>query len=847
MQGEVDSASGAADFKVISAKLESECQSCHAPTLSVGGFRFVVSADPQVVKVNGEEVLVPGLRETAHRLEASLRSGAMPPNAEARAGYFEKLADELGSWIAAGMPDSREGKSVDALPPIWGLSERTAFTALGDCVPNTAGLVPTKHDTSRREMDSRFANASRLPAMLSETDLFSLDSAELARNGTFAYDVQYPLWNDFARKLRHVHVPQAQGNDLAPEPLAIALSSDLDLREHEYDIPDNTRLYKTFFAQRRLADGQVVYKPMETRIIVVRRGSEPLFGTYVWKADASDADLLERPYRDGTPWKDLVLEEVFDEAASDSTRIYAVPAKHRCVQCHEGTAQKSFVLGFTPYQLHIRDTDHRGAPVSRRPEWLDQMDRLGSAGVLTTEAAAYRPRLEEFDRKMYIPAHRAETASFVADAQGYFLGNCAHCHNPAGYAYREGQIKFDLRAGRATEFPTHLSPTKFNNDNLKLISPVGNLDVSYLFRRVAGEPAELRGQERMPLHTPGSPDCQAVNAVGRWILSYDTTLSAEQIRARDFGKPCAEEGDFSRSAIEWHEEDPTVNERDYSPRRADWNIPGSGMGQAYRGLVLTDALVSLGMREFPTGWWLDHDDECTFPPVENVEEKLRLYDERGLDWIRRGIESTRSPKSLSQLYFTSAGAHFFSQTCVKCHGRLGKGDGVIAKDFRQIAPANFVNGMFGLGGENLRHFDTPADAQGVVQNLAPQYFVWMAMGGTRLREIPPAAQDIVGKYGGRMLGQIRDNCFRLLTGEKQRARDGWLYEEVCTHDNLPLTSPDLQLDEAAEPLNHAAVEAWLDRAAQSAGLLIFQYVRDELARGTPRPSQGECDLVSTPR
>lgn len=833
----------AADIKVISAKLESECQSCHAPALSVGGFRFVTTPGSQVVKVNGEEVTVAGLKETAQRLEASLRSGTMPPNGESRADYFAQLADELGSWISAGMPDSTEARRADALPSIWGLSERTSFTALGDCVPNSDGLAVAVDKTSQKEKDAFFASATRLPGKLSETDLSSLDSADLARKGTYAYDVQYPLWNDFARKLRHVHVPQADDGAPTPGTLAIELASDPKLRDQEYDIPDNTRFYKTFFAERRQADGQIVYKPMETRIIVVRKGSEPLFGTYVWKNDSSDADLLETPYRDGTPWKDLVVEDVFDETIPESKRIYAVPAKHRCVQCHEGTSQKSFVLGFTPYQLHIRDTDHAGQPASRRPEWLGQMDRLSKAGVLSPEAAAFRPRLEEFERKAYITAHRPETVSFVADAQGYFLGNCAHCHNPSGYAYREGQIKFDLRPGHATEFPTHLTPTKFNNDNLKIVSPVGNLDVSYLFRRVAGEPGELRGQERMPLHTPGSPDCKAVNTVGRWILSYNTELTAEEIGLRDFGKPCAADGDFARPAIEWHDEDPTVNERDYIPRRADWNSPGTGMGEAYRNLFLTEDLLSLGKRDFPTGWWLDNDDVCAFPAVEDAEERLRAYDEQGLDWIRRGIESPRSPKTLGQLYLTSPGAHFFSQTCVKCHGRLGKGDGVIAKDFRQIEPANFVNGMFGLGGENLRHFDAPVDAQGTVQNFAPQYFVWMAMEGTRLREIPPAAQDIVGKYGGRMLGQIRDNCFRLLTGEKQRARDGLLYEEVCTHNNLSLTSPDLLLDGAGEPLNRAAVEAWLDQAAQNAGLLIFQYVRDELARGTFRPSQGECDLV----
>src|SRR5207237_2686975 len=72
-----------------------------------------------------------------------------------------------------------------------------------------------------------------LPSKLSMTDLTTFDTEALARTGVIAYVPQYPLWSDDAAKLRMVRVPRGQ-------------AMQFDKNRQEFDIPPNTRFYKTF-------------------------------------------------------------------------------------------------------------------------------------------------------------------------------------------------------------------------------------------------------------------------------------------------------------------------------------------------------------------------------------------------------------------------------------------------------------------------------------------------------------------------------------------------------------------------------------------------------------------------
>ncbi len=96
-----------------------------------------------------------------------------------------------------------------------------------------------------------------LPEHLKDTDLFTLDSKVLAQYGVIAYSPTYPLWSDGSGKLRHVRVPKGE---------AITYNAETK----QFDIPANTRFYKTFLKKVIDESGEASFRKIETRIIVSR-------------------------------------------------------------------------------------------------------------------------------------------------------------------------------------------------------------------------------------------------------------------------------------------------------------------------------------------------------------------------------------------------------------------------------------------------------------------------------------------------------------------------------------------------------------------------------------------------
>src|SRR5262249_59125518 len=118
------------------------------------------------------------------------------------------------------------------------------------------------------------------------------------------------------------------------------------------------------------------------------------------------ATLWDGHYRDGTPFRDLVFQYTDEfrdcHTAPDGSQqcdahqhTYAIPAKHRCIQCHEGAEGKNFVLGFTPLQINRRPAGDGGLLAPVGDDELTQVDRLVAYGVVDIAGgAASLPTLE---------------------------------------------------------------------------------------------------------------------------------------------------------------------------------------------------------------------------------------------------------------------------------------------------------------------------------------------------------------------------------------------------------------------------------------------------------------------
>lgn len=801
-------------YQNLRASLNSACANCHMSPAKMGGFSYGDSWIGQEVSLGGKLVWLDGFSENAEKMRAAIFHAdpkkQMPPEAQRRQNpdSFLKIGHELELWIQAGKPQGNfvAGKGPDVQRGKPRPVRPKATSELGDCVP-VAAVVGFDY-----EKDRFFAQTPELPKHLTETDMISLDPLELAQKGTIAYNVEYPLWADNSEKGRWVHVPWILENGRLKKQ-----AIEYDPATKQFKIPENTRFYKSFYRAVTMKNKKVRMRRMETRIIVARTPAEKsLFGTYQWDESEQVATLVTAPYRDGTPWKDLISAVVVNEETG-KLRDYPIPGRQRCVDCHSGSPSNNFVLGFQPLQINKRLFGEAGRLDPALSHDISQVSRFIEYGLLSgIKSAADLPRLEEMGNLPPRNPHELR-------ANGYTTGNCYHCHNPKGIAFsKDNGVTLGLGPGDIFSFNTQVRSVQIANR--RIVHQNGELDGSHIWRKVADLPEQQGAFSQMPMHTPGSPDCRVLTVIGKWVRSFESEAAAEE-----WMPVCKPTDD-----LHWIDLDLTwAANGTYTPRRDDWRDPVEGMPTRYRELELTPALKSAIQAEYPVGYWLKK-PICEFPATE-------LPSEKRLPWMLRGGQPKRP---FGEIYYATPGSYFFKNTCAKCHGPNADGDSALAKSILnwsggKVRVANFMQGMFGNKNENLKTFDLDG------KNYAGPYLIWMAMEGTRVK-FPPEVASSMGKHGGQMLNGIREKCLAQISIDKASSpnfMDHEIFRSVCFMDNLYPGHSDLAFDpHTAKPVDPAKVDAWLDRAAGNAGWAIFEYLK-ELSLGQVRPENNQCELV----
>jgi mono/diheme cytochrome c family protein len=421
----------------------SNCGACHVDN-TLGGFHVSAQSFTTVVSQAAYDRMTsddPGF------FMPPQGSNAKPFSTRDANDPIRELAGQLRAWLDAGRPeDVFYPKTMQASggdPGRYLLSKTVGMqmTNLGNCIP-AAKMVRDAQQRKDDELDAMFANATQLPDRLEQTDLVTLDAEALAKQGVVAFAPAYTLWADNAKKIRMVRVPRGQAIEFDPA-------------TQSFSIPANTRFYKTFLKHVIDVRGNEAYRKMETRVIVSRPDTElpdgtqqhaALFGTYVWNEAETEAVLLREPLRNGQPFRDHLETYVTDEHAAEDVittgpdnlqealqnaglvRTYAVPGSERCIQCHMGSPSKSFVLGFSPLQLERRKIGTGGVIERAERDELNQLQRLIDYGLIKGMTSPKDVVLLEDSE-----GHRKPRNDHELEAQGYMLGNCAHCHNPRGY------------------------------------------------------------------------------------------------------------------------------------------------------------------------------------------------------------------------------------------------------------------------------------------------------------------------------------------------------------------------------------------------------------------------------
>lgn len=259
------------------------------------------------------------------------------------------------------------------------------------------------------------------PQQLSAWRLMDLESGALnLADGVVPYDLNSPLFTDYAFKLRTIWVPDEAGAGL--------------YREADYpDLPVGTVISKTFYYPKgddentvlksEDSDGQTNpilqnldrVRLMETRLLVRRdRGWEAV--SYVWNEDQTDANL--------TKIGDAPKLTLVSGTGAESEFTYIVPDINQCAGCHapNNTTRELAPLGVRP--RHLNKTYQYG------DEPMNQLLNLVRVGYLS-----------ELDGIQQIARNddwSDETVAINQRARAYLDINCSHCHNPVGPADTSG-------------------------------------------------------------------------------------------------------------------------------------------------------------------------------------------------------------------------------------------------------------------------------------------------------------------------------------------------------------------------------------------------------------------------
>jgi uncharacterized repeat protein (TIGR03806 family) len=277
---------------------------------------------------------------------------------------------------------------------------------------------------SRTAQQVHFFAAGR-PAHLSDWQVVYADGSNLALNeGVIPYDLNTPLFSDYAHKLRTIWMPRGTSGKFDPD--------------GSFDFPVGTIISKTFYypvlkgaardskAVARSYDQSTDFSDkaqgerglklanvhlVETRLLVHREGGWEAL-PYVWNAAQTEAVLARTG--DAKP-----LELVADDGTKEAF-TYVVPNENQCAGCHVVDLRTKQIAPIGTKARHL----NREYPYAAGSE--NQLLHWTKLGYLTGIAD---------------PASAAKNADWRdvaqpldARARAYLDINCGHCHNAKGPA-----------------------------------------------------------------------------------------------------------------------------------------------------------------------------------------------------------------------------------------------------------------------------------------------------------------------------------------------------------------------------------------------------------------------------
>jgi uncharacterized repeat protein (TIGR03806 family) len=215
----------------------------------------------------------------------------------------------------------------------------------------------------------------------------------------FAYEVNAPLFSDYAEKARFLFLPEGE---------KMTCTDSLTL-----DFPNGSVLIKNFFYFQDAAHPDNGRRILETRLLLKEeKGWKAL--EYIWNDEQTDATLEVAGANFPVQWTDI--------SGKKRSIQYIAPNLNQCKGCH------SYDGRFIPLGATIRQLNQYPASGNQLLSW----QQSGLIDLPSGFDVSSAPRLADY--------RQASTDNIEDRARAYLDANCGHCHNPHGPANTSGMF-----------------------------------------------------------------------------------------------------------------------------------------------------------------------------------------------------------------------------------------------------------------------------------------------------------------------------------------------------------------------------------------------------------------------
>lgn len=342
-----------------------------------------------------------------------------------------------------------------------------------------------------------------LPRLLSQTGAFTNTPALGSR--FVPYDVASPLWSDGAVKTRWMAIPTSRLINYSPT--------------GEWTFPNGSVFVKHF--ELPINDtNPAVRKRLETRLLVRETNGYVYGATYKWRADNSDADLLD---------SSVVENIAVTTATGVRTQQWYYPSRTDCLACHSIASRG--VLGVKTRQSN-RDFHYALSGVTD-----NQLRTWGHIGLFDA------PPSDQTIAALYKLVTVTNTSvSLETRVRSYLDANCSHCHRPGGVqAFWDGRYDTPLASQGIIN---GILGNTLGISGARNVVP-GDLSRSVMHRRVNS----LDPTIKMPPVARNVIDQDAVNALTEWIGSLPPGAGPQTLVAQGANWKYLDDG--SNQGVAW--------------------------------------------------------------------------------------------------------------------------------------------------------------------------------------------------------------------------------------------------------------------------------------------------------